>query len=667
MYGCAGLKLDLDTNCLNRKSSCFITDVTAPTLASSLPARGDLVQQNMDIDVLVFSEPVNGAENPASYSFSGTGGSALRIGSVVKIDERTYKLIVIGTLNTGNVLLEFPGITDWSGNPVTDTLAFTANVGIIVSITAPGFPATKYYVSNQVGANQTQNINWQSDTVADLFYVNFVPALSPCPAAPTASNLSGSGNSGAVPLANTNMISQIKAADLGSAGDYQVCIFVKKTSAPVKYGSSSVMLRRDDTLPVVALGFPISAGLVNTRQISYTLSEDCNQATATWTRTGGSSDPASPYVQSLSSTEAVQGSYTNVLLANAPALVSGSIYSIALNCTDFSGNTAVASVATNVTYDLIAPAFAAVSLPAPTGYFKSVVSYTLSETISAGSIRFTQTGGLADPASPHVQPLTAAELTAGAHANVTLTNQPTLQEGSFYQISFQGADDAGNVATSSSLSNIGYDITAPVISDFYPSFDISVSSKNIQYRFSEDCASGQASWIFFAGAADVSHNQNLVASELTEGLHVGVISNAPNLVDGAVYSVYVSCSDAAGNFQSAYLANITYDSSAPLPGNAGALGFSALSSTGVTLNWVPGSDSTSNPVKYAMFYSTSDNIDTVDNLYANGTYIAGFFTGISSYPVVGLNPGQTYYFNVMLADSAGNRSVYQTNSITIPP
>jgi hypothetical protein len=58
-YGCAGLKLDLDTNCLNRKSSYFIPDVTAPTLASSLPAGGALVQQNMDIDLLVFSEPVS--------------------------------------------------------------------------------------------------------------------------------------------------------------------------------------------------------------------------------------------------------------------------------------------------------------------------------------------------------------------------------------------------------------------------------------------------------------------------------------------------------------------------------------------------------------------------------------------------------------------------------
>ena len=131
--------------------------------------------------------------------------------------------------------------------------------------------------------------------------------------------------------------------------------------------------------------------------------------------------------------------------------------------------------------------------------------------------------------------------------------------------------------------------------------------------------------------------------------------------------MYVNCADAANNFQSTYLANVTYDFNPPLPGNAGSLSFSGLSSTGVTLNWTAGSDSASNPVKYAIFYSTSDNIDTVDNLYANGTYVAGYFTAISSYPVVGLNPGQTYYFNVMVADSAGNRSVYQTNSITTPP
>lgn len=625
------------------------------------------MQQNMDIDLLVFSEPVNGAENSASYFFSGTGGSALRVGSVVKIDERTYKLIVVGTLNTGNVLLEFPGISDWSGNPVIGTLAFTANVGIVVSIAAPSPPAIKYYVSNRAGANQTQNIVWQSDTAAEIFYLNLVPAVSACPSAPTTSNSTGSGSSGPVPDANANMTSQIKAADLGAAGDYQVCIFVQKTSAPVKSGASSVLLKRDDTPPLVTLSFPNSGGLVNTRQISYTLSEDCQQATATWTRTGGSSDPASPYVQSLSSAEAAQGSYTNALLTNAPALVSGSIYSLALNCVDFSGNPAVASVVTNVTYDLVAPGFSALSLPTPSGYFKNVISYTLSETIPAGSIRFTQTGGLADASSPHVQLLTAAELTAGAHTNVTLTNLPTLQEGSFYEITFQGVDAAGNAATSGRLINIGYDVTAPTISDIYPSTDISASSGAIQYRLSEDCIFGQASWIFLSGTSDINHVKNLTAAELTSGLHSGLISNLPNLVDGATYSVYVNCTDAANNFQSAYLANITYDFTPPLPGNAGALSFSGLTSTSVTLNWTPGSDSASNPVKYAIFYSTSDNIDTVDNLYANGTYVAGYFTGINSHPVVGLNPGQTYYFNVMLADGAGNRSVYQTNSITTLP
>ena len=383
----------------------------------------------------------------------------------------------MGTLNTGNVLLEFPGISDWSGNPIAETFDFTANVGIVVS--------------NQAGANQTQNIIWQIDTVAELFYLNFVPAVSACPSAPTTSNSTGSGSSGSVPAANTNMISEDKAADLGGAGDFQICIYVKKTSVPVKSGASSMMLRRDDIPPVTVLSFPNSGGLINTRQISYTIFGDCNQATATWTRTGGSSDPALPYVQSLSSTEAAQGTYTNVLLANALALVSGSIYSLILNCVDFSSNAALASGVTNVTHDLVAPAFSTLYLPFPAGYFENIISFTISETIPAGSIHFTQAGGLPEASSPHVQILTAAELTAGVHTNVTLTNLPTLQEGSSYEITFQGVDAAGNAATSDSLSNVGYDMTAPVISDIYPSTDISASSGVISIVYPKTVFSGR--------------------------------------------------------------------------------------------------------------------------------------------------------------------------------
>jgi methionine-rich copper-binding protein CopC len=89
------------------------------------------------------------------------------------------------------------------------------------------------------------------------------------------------------------------------------------------------------------------------------------------------------------------------------------------------------------------------------------VSYTLSEALAGGQITWTWESGTADGGSPHNQSLTGAELNAGAHTDITLSNDPTLVDGAYYTVSFDGSDGT-NFATQVNSTGVKYDTTDPL-------------------------------------------------------------------------------------------------------------------------------------------------------------------------------------------------------------
>lgn len=126
-----------------------------------------------------------------------------------------------------------------------------------------------------------------------------------------------------------------------------------------------------------------------------------------------------------------------------------------------SGSTDSGIASGTYTIDTIPPVFSA-TLPAANSFVNSaLLSYTLSETCTTGSITWTQTSGPTDAASPHVQPLSPSEMAAGAHNDITLANNPVLTEGAVYTISFNCTDAAGNAATTMSIANIKFDSMPP--------------------------------------------------------------------------------------------------------------------------------------------------------------------------------------------------------------
>jgi autotransporter-associated beta strand protein len=103
---------------------------------------------------------------------------------------------------------------------------------------------------------------------------------------------------------------------------------------------------------------------------------------------------------------------------------------------------------------------------------------------------------------------------------------------------------------------------------------------------------------------------------------------------------------------------------------APTVGASTITTSSVTpeslhLAWTAASDdyTTAANLRYFVYQSASNNLTDVTNCEANGTLLnAGGTLNLTSYAVSGLTPNTTYYYNVVVADQAGNKSVYTAKS-----
>jgi len=87
-----------------------------------------------------------------------------------------------------------------------------------------------------------------------------------------------------------------------------------------------------------------------------------------------------------------------------------------------------------------------------------------------------------------------------------------------------------------------------------------------------------------------------------------------------------------------------------------------VSSSTVIISWTAADDDTTAPaeLKYLVYYSTSDNLSTVADAETNGTAVGTAEANIITKSVSGLTASTSYYFVVVVTDSAGNKSIYST-------
>ena len=163
-----------------------------------------------------------------------------------------------------------------------------------------------------------------------------------------------------------------------------------------------------------------------------------------FTQTNGSEDSNSPHTVSLEGSELNLGSYSDVVLNNAPDLVNGAIYDLEFNAKDYATNSAKTIYIEQINFD-DEPPEVTISRPLNSEQIKStIISYSLTEDLASGIAIFEQTSGTVDLSSPHRVELAASNLTKGMHSDIDLNITSNLADGGRYTVKIEGLDRAGN-------------------------------------------------------------------------------------------------------------------------------------------------------------------------------------------------------------------------------
>jgi hypothetical protein len=123
--------------------------------------------------------------------------------------------------------------------------------------------------------------------------------------------------------------------------------------------------------------------------------------------------------------------------------------------------------------------------------------------------------------------------------------------------------------------------------------------------------------------------------------------------------------DVSGNVESC---TAILNSTAPTVGNSGTIGVSGNSD--IALSWTAATDDTSTQAQlaYTIVYSTDNNISSVATAEANGSVVGlPWSSNVLARNATGLGAYIPYYFNVIVRDSDGNKSVYIPVTATPTP
>ena len=179
----------------------------------------------------------------------------------------------------------------------------------------------------------------------------------------------------------------------------------------------------------------------------------------------------------------------------------------------------------------------------------SIISYELSEALSSGTVSWEPAGG-----NPQVKTLSGREIEAGLHLDLTLSDSPSLADGTAYSLTFKGSDMAGNQMETVVVSDVTFDITPPKINvDFSgsaPSRGLFIYGSPVGLNFNEDMGEVTFRWEREGGSEDSGspHILNVAEADLGQGDHAEVkIPGSEKVLIGTSYTLTVEGNDKAGN------------------------------------------------------------------------------------------------------------------------
>ncbi len=332
-------------------------------------------------------------------------------------------------------------------------------------------------------------------------------------------------------------------------------------------------------------------------------------------------------------------------------------------------NNLVSNAGTTINYDNQPPIISATS-PGNNAFVKIAdVSYTLSKNVASASVTYTHTGGTAD--SNHTLTLSGGQLTSGAHT--ISTGLPTLVSGAIYTLTFAATDAATNTATPVNATNVTYDTSPPTISAHsitnitQTTFDYNITSSEVGTAYYEVTTSATpptpAEIKTGTGPGHIASGNFVIPVA-----GANTVKNITPLLGGTQYYVYAVTEDQATNQSASVVSDNATTLCVPPSTQASiaATPFTAISTTGLTYNWVRG-DGTGGVIVVARQGSAVSFTPTSGTTYAgqiNSVFTSATDQGsgnrivyrgpATSVAITGLTANTTYHFAVFEYNTAGD-------------
>ena len=317
----------------------------------------------------------------------------------------------------------------------------------------------------------------------------------------------------------------------------------------------------DNIPPKISGLYPPSNTFTNIAEVSYSSNESLSNGVFSWIPKDGST----PLEIALIGRELNEGTYGIGILTDQTDLKDGLAYDLQIKAQDQALNETVATVATNVRFDITKPTFSEVFPVASSRINTQTLRWTVDEKLKSGKYTWIHMGGDPDPNAPHELALPEDLLGAGQNNNTKL--QPlNLILNAMYRITLEGTDLAGNTGKKFIMSVV-YDNVPPVLKLSYPESNTAVNHLDIAYALDEQLENAQIIYTRVGGDPDPNSPVavELQGSELESSFETqNTTSTLPVLNDGSVYNIQFKGVDLATNSsESNIIENIKYDVTRP--------------------------------------------------------------------------------------------------------
>ncbi len=306
-----------------------------------------------------------------------------------------------------------------------------------------------------------------------------------------------------------------------------------------------------------------SESIINRVNLEFTLSEDILSGKVTFSRVGGALDDKSPHFVNLSGSKLKHGTQGGELPLELIPLINGAVYNIEFYGVDFAKNESGETLIENVAFDNKPPVLYIKTPQNQSSTNQLSIDYSISEDMASGRLLIDIESG-----SQLIINLDENERKLGEYFQFLPQEIGRLNDGITLNMTLEGSDAAGNMATPYTVENVRYDTTHPKVNITLPLNNDFVNNNSISLEISENLAEGR---LIITQTDGILDNRSPLTipfqtNEMLQGDYNHIqLSMAVPLLNGSIYSYEFIGKDFAGNdVISQPVTHIVYDNEPPV-------------------------------------------------------------------------------------------------------